>query len=91
VLDAFVIRDPASSPTAASTGPPTGWRPAATASSCPAAPASRSLLAAADTGALFWAGSATETSPIAETVESAFLSGRRAAGEVVRFLDSPRP
>jgi monoamine oxidase len=46
----------------------------------------RPRLAAADTGALFWAGSATETSPIAEIVEVAFKSGRRAAGEVVRHL-----
>jgi monoamine oxidase len=48
----------------------------------------RALLAAADTGALFWAGSATQTTPIAETVEAAFLSGRRAADEVLRHLDS---
>jgi len=51
----------------------------------------RALLAAADTGALFWAGSATQASPIAETVEAAFLSGRRAAGELVRFLESGTP
>ncbi len=47
---------------------------------------SRARLAAADTGALFWAGSATETAPIAETVEAAYLSGLRGAREVMRFL-----
>jgi len=46
----------------------------------------RPKLAAADTGALFWAGSYTETRPIAEIVEVAFKSGRRAAAEVVRSL-----
>jgi monoamine oxidase len=47
----------------------------------------RSRLAAADTGALFWAGSATQTRPIAETVEAAFLSGQRAAKEVMQHLN----
>jgi monoamine oxidase len=47
----------------------------------------RTRLAAADTGALFWAGSATQTTPIAETVEAAFLSGQRAAKEVVQYLN----
>ena len=46
----------------------------------------RRRLAAPDTGALFWAGSATESSPMAETVEAAFLSGRRAAAELLNFL-----
>ena len=46
----------------------------------------RERLAAADTGALLWAGSATESSPIAETVEAAYLSGLRAAGEVRALL-----
>jgi len=46
----------------------------------------RGLLAAADTGALLWAGAATESSPIAETVEAAYLSGLRAAGEARRLL-----
>jgi len=41
----------------------------------------REMLAAADTGALLWAGSATESFPIAETVEAAYLSGLRAASE----------
>jgi monoamine oxidase len=42
----------------------------------------RARLAAADTGALFWAGSATERQPKAATVEAAYLSGLRAAREV---------
>ena len=46
----------------------------------------RERLAAADTGALLWAGAATESSPIAETVEAAYLSGLRAAGEARRLL-----
>jgi len=46
----------------------------------------REKLAAADTGALLWAGSATESSPIAETVEAAYLSGLRAADEVCALL-----
>ena len=53
----------------------------------PGGTGARPRLAAADTGALFWAGSATETTPIAETVEAAYLSGLRAAGEARRFLD----
>jgi len=50
----------------------------------------RRRLAAPDTGALFWAGSATESSPIAETVEAAFLSGCRAAAELQHFLQQSR-
>ena len=46
----------------------------------------RERLAAADTGALLWAGAATESSPIAETVEAAYLSGLRSAGEVRELL-----
>ena len=46
----------------------------------------RALLAAADTPALFWAGSATTWSPIAATVEAAYNSGLRAVEEVERFL-----
>jgi monoamine oxidase len=53
----------------------------------PGGTGSRPLLAAADTGALFWAGSATQISPIAEIVESAFVSGRRAAAEARKFLE----
>ncbi len=47
----------------------------------PGGTGARRRLAAADTGALFWAGSATESTPIAATVEAAHLSGRRAAAE----------
>jgi monoamine oxidase len=47
----------------------------------------RADLAAPSTGALFWAGSATEWSPVADTVEAAFLSGIRAAGEAVQYLE----
>ncbi len=49
----------------------------------PGGAGARRRLAAADTGALFWAGSATESTPIAATVEAAYLSGLRAAAEVV--------
>ena len=41
----------------------------------------REMLAAADTGALLWAGAGTESAPIAETVEAAYLSGLRASAE----------
>lgn len=50
----------------------------------------RSCLAAPDTGALFWAGSATQTEPIAETVEAAYLSGLRASRETLDFLRRSR-
>jgi hypothetical protein len=53
----------------------------------PGGTGARGRLAAADTGALFWAGSATERSPIAATVEAAYLSGLRAAGEAHVFLE----
>lgn len=43
---------------------------------------SRAALAAADTGALFWAGDATTTTTIAAVVHAAFVTGKRAAGEV---------
>ncbi len=46
----------------------------------------RARLAAADTAALFWAGAATATSTIAETVQAAYVSGLRAASEVLSFL-----
>ncbi|HXJ22335.1 MAG TPA: NAD(P)/FAD-dependent oxidoreductase [Polyangia bacterium] len=52
----------------------------------------RARLAAAETGALFWAGSATTTSTIADTVQAAYVSGMRAAGEVLSFLTAaPAP
>ncbi len=46
----------------------------------------RVLLGAADTGALFWAGAATATASIADTVQAAYLSGVRAAAEIRTFL-----
>ena len=47
---------------------------------------SRAALAAADTGALFWAGDATATTTIAAVVHAAYVTGRRAAGEVQAHL-----
>jgi monoamine oxidase len=46
----------------------------------------RAALAAADTGALHWAGDATSTTTIAAVVHAAYASGRRAATEVTRRL-----
>lgn len=46
----------------------------------------RESLKATDTGALFWAGSGTESSPVSELVETAYLSGLRAAREARDFL-----
>jgi monoamine oxidase len=48
----------------------------------PGGSGARVRLAAADTGALFWAGAATATPTISDTVQAAYLSGLRAAGEV---------
>jgi len=53
----------------------------------PGGTGARRRLAAAETGALLWAGSATVSSPIAETVEAAYLSGRRAAAEAMLLLN----
>ncbi len=53
----------------------------------PGGTGARVRLAAADTGALFWAGAATATPTIADTVQAAYLSGLRAAGEVRAFLE----
>ena len=50
----------------------------------------RARLRATDTGPLFWAGAATEWSPIAATVEAAYTSGIRAAGEVRALLADSR-
>lgn len=50
----------------------------------------REELAAADTGALFWAGAATATGTIADSVQAAYVSGQRAAAEVDRLLRSGR-
>jgi monoamine oxidase len=47
---------------------------------------SRAALAAADTGALFWAGDATTTTTIAAVVHAAYATGRRAATEVQAHL-----
>jgi len=46
----------------------------------------REVLRATDTGAVFWAGAGTESRPISELVETAYLSGLRAAGEAAQFL-----
>lgn len=46
----------------------------------------RALLAARDTGALFWAGSETATQPIAATVAGAYVSGLRAGSEIIATL-----
>jgi len=53
----------------------------------PGGTGARARLAAADTGALFWAGDATATRTIAATVEGAFVSGIRAASEVQALLE----
>jgi len=55
----------------------------------PDAHGARERLAAPDTGAFFWAGSATQRVPIADTVEAAYASGVRAAGEVRAHLALP--
>jgi monoamine oxidase len=52
----------------------------------PGGTGARARLAAADTGALFWAGDASATDGIAATVEGAFTSGLRAAREAGAFL-----
>lgn len=48
----------------------------------PGARGARASLRAADTGTLFWAGAGTESQPVSELVETAYLSGLRVAGEV---------
>ena len=48
----------------------------------------RERLRATDTGALFWAGSGTESQPVSELVETAYLSGLRAAAEVSAALNA---
>jgi len=52
----------------------------------PGAVGARQQLAAPDTGALVWAGSATVFQPVADTVEAAYLSGLRAANQVSAIL-----
>ncbi|MBV8171500.1 MAG: FAD-dependent oxidoreductase [Candidatus Eremiobacteraeota bacterium] len=49
----------------------------------------RARLAAADTGALFWAGSEVASEPIAATVGGAYASGVRAASECLATLRMP--
>jgi monoamine oxidase len=56
----------------------------------PGGSGARGRLAAADTGALFWAGAATATPTIADTVQAAYVSGLRAAAEVMHRLGGPR-
>jgi monoamine oxidase len=51
----------------------------------------RARLAAPDTAALLWAGAATATSTIADTVQAAYVSGLRAAEEVLSFLGEGPP
>lgn len=51
----------------------------------------RGALAAADTGALLWAGSATAWCPVADTVEAAYLSGLRAARQGGAILNGAGP
>jgi monoamine oxidase len=50
----------------------------------------RARLAAADTGALFWAGSAVATPTIAASVQGAFASGLQAAAQVRAHLAQDR-
>jgi monoamine oxidase len=57
----------------------------------PGSVGARARLAAPDTGALFWAGSATAWSPVADTVEAAYLSGLRAARQTSTVLTGPPP
>ena len=57
----------------------------------PGGTGARRRLAAPDTGALFWAGAATATPTIADTVQAAYLSGLRAAGEVRASLGDAAP
>jgi monoamine oxidase len=57
----------------------------------PGAAGARARLAAADTGALFWAGSETATQPIAATVAAAYVTGLRAAAEVVAAHEETHP
>lgn len=54
----------------------------------PRAAGARARLSAAETGTLFWAGAAAATPAIADTVQAAYLSGLRAAEQVLAFLDS---
>ncbi|MEE8332584.1 MAG: NAD(P)/FAD-dependent oxidoreductase, partial [Alphaproteobacteria bacterium] len=55
----------------------------------PGARGARESLRATDTGALFWAGAGTESQPVSELVETAYLSGLRAAAEASAYLETP--
>lgn len=57
----------------------------------PGAVGARADLAADDTAALMWAGSATSWSPVADTVEAAYLSGLRAARQASAVLNAGSP
>jgi len=52
----------------------------------PGAVGARQQLGASDTGALVWAGSATVSRPVADTVEAAYLSGLTAARQASVIL-----
>ncbi len=54
----------------------------------PGARGARASLRATDTGVLFWAGAATESQPVSELVETAYLSGLRVAAEVNAALET---
>jgi monoamine oxidase len=56
----------------------------------PGGTGARARLAASDTGALFWAGSATATGTIAASVQAAYVSGQRAAREILQRDSPPR-
>jgi monoamine oxidase len=54
----------------------------------PGGTGARAKLAAPNTGALFWAGSATATTTISASVQGAYVSGQLAAHQVQRLLQS---
>jgi monoamine oxidase len=56
----------------------------------PGGTGARAKLAAADTGALCWAGAATATTTIADAVQGAYVTGRRTAAEVQSLLAGSR-
>jgi monoamine oxidase len=56
----------------------------------PGAVGARAALAAADTGRLLWAGSATTSRPNSDTVEAAYVSGLRAAQQASAILQDAR-
>lgn len=54
----------------------------------PGGQGARESLKATDTGTLFWAGAGTESRPVSELVETAYLSGLRAAKEAGAALEA---